>query len=122
MRLIQKIPNKIVTNNQGDVGDLPTGSIFVGEITSLPGCPDVGVSHAMYCRSGKGRGNAFSALMMREDQCRDLGYRVMICTVVEGNIAQERTLKKAGYTVTLSFNSPRTGHTVRMWARSLYNE
>lgn len=102
-----------------EIGMGSTGSVFVGEVTSLPGCADIAVSHALYCKHGKGRGNAASAGVERMMQLRDLGYMAVICTVVEGNVAQEKTLSKLGYAKLMKYGSDRTGNTVWLWGREL---
>lgn len=117
MRLIQKIfrsPTRIMRSHVDSLD-----SVFVGEVTSLPGCADVAVSHAMFCQSGKGRGNAAKAARMRLHQMQELGYMAVICTVVEGNVAQEKTLERTGYTKLMSYKSQRTGNTVWLWGREL---
>lgn len=118
MRLRQVIPNKLLTVGLEEE-ELLTGSVFVGEVTSLPGCADIAVSHAMQCLIGKGRGNAHAALRMREAQLRELGYCAMVCTVVEDNVAQQKVLSMGGYKVTLEFFNKRTGNMVRMWSKAL---
>lgn len=90
----------------------------IGELTSLPGCSQVVVSHGVYLpeeERGKGKGTAANRTRQKL-AFFDLGYDLMLCTVDASNEAQRKTLTKTGWWVLTDFPSRRTGHTVELWA------
>jgi hypothetical protein len=89
----------------------------VGELTSLPGCSQVVVSHAVFIpKEARGRRNAVPSNWERQRLCfEELGYDLMICTVDAANEAQLRVLAKSGWQKMTSFVSTKTEHTVELW-------
>jgi L-amino acid N-acyltransferase YncA len=95
------------------------GHTFSGEVTPLPGCPDVAVSHAVYSHSGKGTGQAKVANALRNAQVWGLGYSCLLCTVDEENVAQIKVLTSNLWRECGRFNNRRTGHTVVIFMKEL---
>ena len=88
------------------------------ELTPLPGCGQVVVSHAAFIyeeRRGKGAGKRAHA--RRLSVMAKLGYDFAICTVVKGNEAQEKILIGAGWRELALFDSSYTGNTVVVYGR-----
>ena len=91
----------------------------VGELTTLPGCSQVAVSHAVFVqRNERGKGKGTAANLSRRILAGELGYDLMICTVDAANSAEIAVLGKAGWHPLTSFVSSKTGHTVEVWACS----
>lgn len=92
-----------------------------GEITTLPGCSQVAVSHAVYTpkyRRGKGFGTA--ALIKRIAYARDeLGYNFMICTVRLENTAEIKVLAGQGFFRLSKFLSSNSGEEIGIFGRPL---
>lgn len=93
----------------------------VGEIDSLPGCTQVGVSHSVFLPEAKrGLGLGDHANKMRLDLMRDeLGYDYALCTVDVKNTAQLSVLNKNGWVRLSSFSSSKTGNTVAIYGKDL---
>jgi predicted GNAT superfamily acetyltransferase len=90
------------------------------ELTPLPGCGQVVVSHASFIyeeKRGKGAGKAAHA--RRLSVIEKLGYDFALCTVVKGNEAQERILAGAGWKELASFKSSYTKNTVLIYGRAI---
>lgn len=81
---------------------------YSGEVTPLPGCPDIAVSHGLYCHNGPGSGAGHKAAQERMLQIKELGYSAVLCTVVVDNHAQIKILTKAGYHIGKSVYNRRT--------------
>lgn len=96
------------------------GGVF-GEIDSLPGCSQVGVSHAVYVpASGRNDGAGTLANTLRTGYMREtLGYDYALCTVNAANDAQIHLLMKNGWTRLDAFDSSKTGHHVTLWGKRL---
>lgn len=95
------------------------GVIYCGEVSSLPGCPDIAVSHAVYCINGRGSGKGTKANLMRLSQLKELGYSAVLCTVCIDNTAQRIILQNAKWTESLPLTNNRTGHTLIVYTRQL---
>lgn len=90
------------------------------DLDPLPGCPEVGVSHAM-CIFGKHRGKGYGARAL-EERCKlvkTLGFAMLICTVASGNKPQEKLLPRAGFRSVSFFDNERTGNRVVLWVKNL---
>ena len=92
-----------------------------GEIDSLPGCSQIGVSHSVFCppeHRTKGAGteaNRRRLTLMKADY----GYDYALCTVDLSNHAQLRILAANGWTQLDSFLSSKTGHKVGIFGTQL---
>lgn len=88
-----------------------------GELTTLPGCSQVVVSHAVYVpKDRRGQGVGYTSNIKRQRLAFDeLGYDAMICTVISTNLPQKKVLEKAGWSCLTRFTSSNTGHDVELW-------
>jgi hypothetical protein len=92
----------------------------VCEITTLPGSPQVAVSHAVFIfPEHRGTGKGALNHTLRLNRLKDLGYNYVICTVADGNLAEEHLLEKNGWTRLSDFNSSQTKHKVALYGRGL---
>jgi hypothetical protein len=89
----------------------------VGELTTLPGCSQIAVSHSVFLPPDKrGQGLGKTANKARKELAFDeLGYDVMMCTVNASNIAQTKILLDNGWYCVDSFLSSKTSHVVQIW-------
>lgn len=90
---------------------------FVGEITTLPGCSQVGVSHSVFALPDV-RGKRFGSATNRHRQETAFGYLAydyMLCTVESTNLVQKNILTQNGWMFLDQFISRKTGHTVELW-------
>jgi hypothetical protein len=94
------------------------GSKYTGEVTPLPGCPDMAVSHAVYRMTGTGMfGKA--ANLERLQQLRDLGYSAVMCTVENNNVRQMSIMLGCGWQACGVFLNKRTQHHVALFFHEL---
>lgn len=90
----------------------------IGELTALPGCSQVVVSHGVFVPTHKrGKGVGKKAHKARLAYIQDLGYDYSLCTVDSSNIAQKKILEVNGWKVLDSFVSSKTGHLVLLYGR-----
>lgn len=89
-----------------------------GEITTLPGCSQIGVSHAVYSKD-PGKGNGKAANEARQKFMSDMGYDYALCTVDAANARQIAIMEKNGWTHLDGFLSSKTGHSVRIYGKRL---
>lgn len=92
-----------------------------GELTTLPGCSQVVVSHGVYTpkyRRGKGFGTAALAERI-EYASLELGYDYMLCTVREDNISEQRVLGSKGFIRLDKFLSSNTGHMILLFGKQI---
>lgn len=89
----------------------------IGEIDSLPGCSQVGVSHAVFVPpEDRGRGWGKEANLERLTYMfNELGYDYALCTVDSANLAQVKILEGNGWKKLDEFKSSKTGHTVCLY-------
>jgi len=98
-------------------GLFPVGSY---EIDPMPGCPRVGISHALQINEGcRGIGYGTRAMDERIEKARELGYEVLIATVVAGNVAEEKILERFKWRPITTFDNLKTGHTVNLWVKNI---
>ncbi len=94
-----------------------------GEISPLPGCGQVAVSHAAFVfpeYRGKGKGRAQHRARLAT--MKKMGYDYALCTVVKGNARQEAILNTEGWAELAIFDSSYTGNTVILYGRAVrYN-
>ena len=117
MRLVQIVKKWPLRIQRSQV---PAGITFSGEVTPLPGCPDIAVSHAVYCHSGAGSGGGKQANRLRCEQIKALGYSAVMCTVVSTNEAQLRILRDLGWQeVAIPVSNKRTGSSILVFIKQL---
>ncbi|HEV2174063.1 MAG TPA: GNAT family N-acetyltransferase, partial [Nitrospira sp.] len=63
----------------------------------------------------EGKGLARELAALAEQRARDLGARVIQCTIREGNSDSERLFRAAGYCRTLTFYNSDSGNYVAVW-------
>lgn len=90
------------------------------ELSPLPGCKAVAVSHGLvidpeYRRQGWGH----KAMAERIEIAKSLGYQVLIATTEATNTPQQKILMKAGWKIARGFLNPRTGHDLTLWTKHL---
>ena len=94
----------------------------IGEITSLPGCSQVAVSHSVFLPPEK-RGQSLAVRANRERQhfCfNEMVYDYMLCTVDSDNKRQIDVLQKSGWHKLDAFVSRKTEHLVEIWGKNKY--
>lgn len=90
----------------------------VCEIDTLPGSPQVAVSHAVFVYpEHRGTGKGSMNHMLRLKRLGDLGYNYVMATMRAGNAAEEAILVKNGWKRLDEFTSSSTGHVVVLWGR-----
>lgn len=89
----------------------------IGELTTLPGCSQVVVSHGVYVPKGeRGKGLGLEANVARLAYAfGDLGYDYMLCTVRGDNLPQIRIMNKVGWKKLAEFTSSNTGHLILLY-------
>jgi hypothetical protein len=87
-----------------------------GELTTLPGCSQLVVSHAVFSRL---RGHAVAANEERQNFAKSIGYDYMLCTVDLANGAQLHILERCGWKRLDVFKSSKTQHNVALYGRNL---
>lgn len=90
-----------------------------GEISTMPGCSQVAISHGVFSRQ-RGSGLATEANGVRIEAMHDMGYDYALCTVDHANEVQIAILERNKWTWLSSFDSSKTGHHVRLYGRRLY--
>lgn len=92
----------------------------IGEITSLPGCSQIAVSHSVFVPvKSRGTGLGKAAHSKRLKVIKDLGYDVAICTVDLSNIAQVKILQANGWKCAFMFNSSKTSNDVGIFVKKV---
>lgn len=89
-----------------------------GEITTMPGCTQIGVSHGVFSRV-RGSGMAVEANHERCKAMVEMGYDYAVCTVDVSNTAQVKVLERNGWKFLSAFKSSKTGHVVSLYGRPL---
>jgi len=90
------------------------------KLTQMGGCNGVCISsnEAIYgTYKGKGYGNTFNKI--REDLAQQMGYSVMLCTVIDGNVPQEKILFKNGWARTFGFLNLKTSNDISMFYKKI---
>jgi len=92
-----------------------------GEIDSLPGCSQIGVSHSVFCPPElRNEHRATEANKRRLTFMKvDYGYDYALCTVDLENRHQIKILASNGWRQLSSFISTKTGHSVGLFGRDL---
>lgn len=90
------------------------------ELTSLPGCNQIVVSHhAFINEEHRGKGNGKAAHYERLRHIDDLNYDYALCTINKANEAQSKILAKARWKMLDEFVNKETGNTVQIWGRRM---
>lgn len=92
-----------------------------GEIDSLPGCSQVGVSHAVFApMQARGKGMGAKASVERTQHMKHImGYDYALCTVAEDNKAQIAIVEGRGWKKLDEFYSSKTDHMVYLYGKVL---
>ena len=93
-----------------------TTDFAVFEIDTLPGNPQVAITHSFFVKSpcrGSGKGKA--AKLAQNDTIKSLGYDSAICTVRSDNGAQKAILKHAGWRFSHQFYDQKQLTMVELW-------
>jgi len=64
-------------------------------------------------------GVGMSLAQQAEDRARQLGARVVQCTIRVGNVASESLFKKRGYNATVTFTNATNGNRVAVYQKAL---
>ena len=131
---ISEIPLNLKVNitfsNDSD-GENNGGSFFIFDtdlnklvtkyiLSPMAGCSGVCIARKVIVEAdyrGKGYGSIFCNL--RGKIALKLGYSAIICTVVKGNIAQEKIMAKNGYRNVGLFSNLRTGNDINLFFKPL---
>lgn len=85
----------------------------ISEVSDMPGCAQVAVSHYVWLPKGeRGRGVGSAVHALRMEKLIELGYDYVLCTVESTNEAQIKILRKGGWEPLADFISAKTGHHV----------
>lgn len=89
----------------------------VGEVSSLPGCDQIAVSHSVFLpKDLRGNGLGKSAHKKRLEYLHDtLNYDVVLCTVRHDNEAQKKILLDNNWYFMMRFRSSKTDNDVSLW-------
>lgn len=91
-----------------------------GELSTLPGCTQVVVSHGVFVNPAfRKQGWGQEALNAREELMREKGYNYALCTVESTNGAQIHILTKFRWKELDRFISSKTGHEVILFGKRL---
>lgn len=90
----------------------------VGELTSLPGCSQIAVSHDVFSLD-KNAGRGSESNQERLNLCSNLGYDVVMCSVNSKNEKQLKILSNNDWSFAFDFLSSKTGHTVSVFYKRL---
>lgn len=92
----------------------------VGEyqLDPMPGCPRVGISHGLRIHEEhRGRGYGKQAMKDRLAKAKELGYDILLATVVSNNERQNAILSKNQWKRVREFTNMKTNHQVTLWMR-----
>lgn len=90
------------------------------ELTPMPGCSAVGVSHGLFIDpEWRRKGIGSDAMLERFTKAKELGFQCLICTTKVESVAQYKILTKTGWKLVRQFTNPKTGNEVRFWLKHL---
>jgi GNAT superfamily N-acetyltransferase len=86
----------------------------------MPGCPRVGISHGFQVYPER-RGTGWASISMKErlKKAKELGFQMLLATVVEGNLPEEFVLRHHGWQQFGYLFNPVTQNTVYCWKKDL---
>lgn len=90
------------------------------EIDTLPGSPQIAVSHAVFIYpENRGTGKGTLNHMLRLNRLKNMGYNYVLATMRAGNAREEAILVKNEWRKLDQFVSSATGNTVILWGKRL---
>jgi len=92
-----------------------------GDITPLPGCNQVAVSHGVFTVPHmRGVGRGYGYMGERLDRMTELGYDYVLATVIRDNEPQIRLMRRHALQELSSFMSSYSGKEIVLFGRGLY--
>ena len=80
------------------------------------------VRHLTVAPQARRQGYAKKLLRRAEDTAKELGARIVQCTIRRGNQESESLFARMGYMRAASFGNERTGNTIAVWQKALSRE
>lgn len=97
-----------------------TNEIGSYELTPMAGCARVAISHGLKINpEHRGKGHGWRAMSERIDTAKQLGFEVLIATVVNGNLPEEKILRKFGWKEVTTFDNLKSGNNVNLWVKNI---
>lgn len=85
-------------------------------IEPMPGQPQVGLCHGFFVPiKQRGRGFAHRLKTQQAQLLQADNYDYAIATVAGDNLAQQRVLEKAGWSMLVEFNNSKSGGVTQIW-------
>lgn len=92
----------------------------VCEIDTLPGSPQVAVSHAVFIYpESRGTGKGSLNHLLRLKRLKEMGYNYVLATMRVGNAREEAILLKNEWRKLDEFTSSATGNKVILWGKTI---
>jgi GNAT superfamily N-acetyltransferase len=94
--------------------------VTIFTLEQMKGCNGIVISRSVEITPdfrGKGYGSAFCT--MRENIAKDFGYSLIVCTIVVGNIPQEKIMAKNGWQKMVQFMNQKTSNNVSLYYKHL---
>ena len=120
-----------ITFSHDSEGENNGGSFFIYDndfnklvtkfiLSPMAGCNGVCIARKVFI-APEYRGNGYGSIFcnLRGKIALKLGYSAIICTVVKGNIPQEKILAKNGYKNVGLFNNSKTGNDINVFFKAL---
>jgi ribosomal protein S18 acetylase RimI-like enzyme len=101
--------------------------VRLNEKESVQGCVEVKkfgwyqceIAHLSVSPSAKRRGLGTALLLEAESRAKQLGARIVQCTIRVGNVGSEGCFQKNGYVATVTFTNKETGNRVTVYQKVL---
>lgn len=104
-----------------DVIDLRLNSrVTTFYLDAMSGCNGIAISKKVYIYPryrGFGYGSIFCNF--REEMARYFGFASIMCTVVSGNIQQEKIMAKNRWNLINEFHNKKTGNAIKVFSKNL---
>ena len=94
--------------------------VTIFTLEQMKGCNGIVISRRVEITPdfrGKGYGSAFCT--MRENIARHFGFSLIVCTIVVGNIPQEKIMAKNGWQKMVDFTNKKTSNNVSLYYKQL---
>jgi GNAT superfamily N-acetyltransferase len=92
------------------------------ELSPMPGCPRVGISHGLIIfPEFRGKGLSKRTQGIREELAKQQGYVVLLSTTAVGNTPQEHRQEWNGAKTIATFFNSKTQNDVKLYMRHLYD-
>lgn len=91
----------------------------IAEISPFPGCNQIAVSHSVFNLPNADFGFGHAHMRERLALLKSLGYDVVVCTVLDDNVKQEKILMHAGWIPDFWFFNKKTHNGLRHWHKNL---